>query len=291
VITRDVGDRAQIRYAAYSADGVLTDTTAIVTVTDPSGGTSTPSVTHTSTGIYDAYFDVSAIGTWKWEWVASGTIVDVAYGQLDALNPAPPMYASLDELKSMLRITNVSTDDLDMTSKLVSAQGQIEDDCGRRFYRDSVASSRIYMPTHPNLLEVDDIATATGLIVEIGTINNNAFSTLASTAFDYLPDNCLAKGRPIEYLRRTWGAWATSFNTGIPYTTGLNARVRVTAVWGWPSIPEEIKNATLLKAARLFRRKDSPEGIRGFSDMGVVRVTRYDPDYDNLIGRYVRVET
>jgi hypothetical protein len=41
--------------------------------------------------------------------------------------------------------------------------------------------------------------------------------------------------------------------------------------------------ATLIQAARLYRRKDSPEGVTGSAEWGVVRLPRIDPDVSALI--------
>lgn len=49
----------------------------------------------------------------------------------------------------------------------------------------------------------------------------------------------------------------------------------------WPANVEE---AVLLQAARLYKRRNSPEGVTGFGDLGVVRITALDPDIDQLLG-------
>ena len=48
-------------------------------------------------------------------------------------------------------------------------------------------------------------------------------------------------------------------------------------------MPTAIKFATILLATRLFKRMDSPLGVAGFGDIGVIRVSRIDPDIDALI--------
>lgn len=184
-------------------------------------------------------------------------------------------YATLAELKTELRITDTN-DDVELQSKLTSASRRVDQDTGRRFWADSVASTRTYRARHEELLLVDDISTDVGLVVEIG--RGTSWSTVDSDGYDLLPENAVADGVAIETIVRVnncWPLWGAT-------------RVRVTAKWGWPAVPEPIKNATLLLAGRLFRRKDSLEGVKGFSDLGVVRVSRYDSDYDNLIGPYVR---
>jgi hypothetical protein len=60
-------------------------------------------------------------------------------------------------------------------------------------------------------------------------------------------------------------------------------KVQVTAAWGWPSVPDEIGEAALLQAARLFARRTSPEGVSGNAEWGIARVSRLDPDVRELI--------
>ncbi|MFC8456442.1 hypothetical protein ACFUJ0_06100 [Streptomyces sp. NPDC057242] len=63
--------------------------------------------------------------------------------------------------------------------------------------------------------------------------------------------------------------------------------MRVGTRFGWPAVPDDITEAALIQAARLYRRKDSPEGVTGSAEWGVVRLSRRDPDVWNLIDPYV----
>lgn len=49
----------------------------------------------------------------------------------------------------------------------------------------------------------------------------------------------------------------------------------------------EVVNAVLLLAARLYKRRLSPEGVAGWEDMGAVRVVARDPDIERLIEQHV----
>lgn len=184
-------------------------------------------------------------------------------------------YATLIELKTQLRLTS-SSDDTELAAKLTAASRRVDRDTGRRFYQDAGTSARIYAPCHAELLIVDDISTMTGLVVELG--RGATWTTVDSSGYDLLPLNAFADSRAVEVIRRVGGVWPLWGTT----------QVRVTARWGWPAVPDEIKAATLLLAARLVRRKDSPEGVQGFSDFGPIRVSRYDADYDNNIAPYIR---
>jgi hypothetical protein len=74
------------------------------------------------------------------------------------------------------------------------------------------------------------------------------------------------------------------------WPVGVGVDAQVTAQWGWPAIPDEINEACLFMAQRLFKRKDSPEGVAGMSDIGLMRIIARDPDYLGLIGDFERPE-
>lgn len=193
---------------------------------------------------------------------------------------ATTLYATLDELKTRLQISLTdTTQDAALTDVLTAACRQVDEDCGRRFYLDAAASARVLNPygrtactSRGYELLVDDIGSTAELIVETGS----GSSYTAITDYETFPDNAITLGRPVTSLLGVWQPWAFT----------RQDRVRVTAVWGWPSVPSQIKQATLIEAQRLSRRKDSPEGVAGFNDLGVVRLARYDPDYDRLISSY-----
>jgi len=65
--------------------------------------------------------------------------------------------------------------------------------------------------------------------------------------------------------------------------------VQVTGTWGWSSVPTAIKQATIMSATRLYKRYDSPLGVLGFGDLGVVRISRIDPDIASLLMPYRRI--
>lgn len=184
-------------------------------------------------------------------------------------------YTNLPLLKSYVNETTGNLDSL-LQQCLTSASRAIDSYCGRRFYADTNASARTYrLPDRVvcdpdgELLIVDDISTTTGLVVEVGS--GSSWSTV--TDYDTAPENALAQGKPITYLHRQYNTWASS----------ARATVRVTAKWGYPAVPDEVLQATLIQAARLFKRKDSVGGMTGNDDFGFVRVSRVDPDVQALL--------
>ncbi|MGW1762761.1 phage gp6-like head-tail connector protein [Streptomyces sp. NPDC002073] len=188
-------------------------------------------------------------------------------------------YAALAALREHLQIEAGDTSrDALLTGALAAAARGIDRTTGRRFYLDPAPTTRIFNPAGRTVADetgerliVDDIGTAEAL-VEIGT----AAAWSPVTDHEASPDNALVRGRPITGLLRAEGSWGAGAT-----------RVRVTARWGWPAVPDEITTATLIQAARLYRRKDSPEGVTGSAEWGVVRLSRRDPDVWALLEHFV----
>lgn len=278
---RDLNDQETVQYLARDPyTGVLTDATVVLTVTSPSGATTTPSVTHAATGDYRSSFVLNAAGKWRWRWDVTGAIVDEQYGEVDVAGSfQPPLYATLADFKQIRPAAAGNVDiETAMTRALSTASRRIDRLTGeRQFWLDTTATARIfhtrdraYAAPEGEWLSVDDIGSITGLIVEVG--DGNTWSTV--TDYQTGPENAIARRRPITKLLRPLYSWSIT----------PNPQVRVTALWGWPSIPDEVAQATLILANRLYLRKDSPEGILGSSDWGVVRLGRQDPDVADLLG-------
>ncbi|MFC8290068.1 phage gp6-like head-tail connector protein [Streptomyces sp. NPDC057250] len=187
-------------------------------------------------------------------------------------------YGTVAALKERLGIeaADTSRDPL-LAAALAAASRGIDRATGRRFWLDEQPVQRTYrtagrVARHDDgeLLLVDDIGSA-DIVVEVGS--GGSFTTV--TNYETSPGNALADGLPITGLL-LFGNWGSA-----------TTRVRVGTRFGWPAVPDDITEAALIQAARLYRRKDSPEGVTGSAEWGVVRLSRRDPDVWNLIDPYV----
>lgn len=178
-------------------------------------------------------------------------------------------YALLAQLKTWMGITTTDVDrDALLTLALTSASRFIDEHCGRRFFLDPSATERTFVTSSGGVLLLDDIGDEAGVLVTTGTVA----APVAVTDFDLLPRNAIARGWAAESISSaTWAAGVT---------------VRVTARWGWPAIPDQIVQATLIEAARIYKRKDSPEGVAGSSDWGAIRISRADPEVVALLAPF-----
>jgi hypothetical protein len=70
------------------------------------------------------------------------------------------------------------------------------------------------------------------------------------------------------------------------------ALVKVTGQFGWSAVPDSIKFATIIQASRLFKRLESPLGVAGVSDIGIMRVgSNIDGDVAQLINPFRLLRT
>lgn len=189
-------------------------------------------------------------------------------------------YATRAVLKEMLGIeADDLTRDTLLDRALSSASASIDRTTGRRFDLDASATARVYNPRgrvvcaeDGERLIVDDIGDDADLVVETGASG----SFTAVTGYETVPDNALARGRAVTSLLLPLGTWGRG-----------TTRTRVTARWGWPAVPDDIVQAALLQASRLFNRRNSPEGIKGSAEWGVIRLSRRDPDVWALIEPFI----
>jgi hypothetical protein len=279
VTTRNVGDQVDTRYVV-SPNGVLTDATTVLTVTDPAGTITTPSVTHTSTGIYDGSFAISSDGVWFWYWTASGAVVDVTPPEsVLAATPGPVTYASLSELKAYLGITDTA-EDPQLQDSLITASRSIEHICGRRFWPDQTATARLFQPRDADVVNVDDFWTSTGLVVAVDDSDSGTYSRTL-TAADYVlePFNGVNDGEPgWPYYR------LGATNSGWP-SRSRRPSVQVTAKWGWAAIPGPIKQACVYLAEETFKMKGSPFGVAATDQFGPIRM-RNNPKVMSMLAPY-----
>lgn len=188
-------------------------------------------------------------------------------------------YTDLATVKLALGVTDVGRDTL-IQNAIDAASALIDDETGRTFglagsatAREFRIRGRVVCDVDGEALIVDDIGDETGLIVEVG--DGTTWTALDPTEYDTEPDNAIIQNRPVTRIRHVYGWW-----------TGYR-KARVTANWGWPAIPNEVTQAAQIQAARLYRRKDSPEGVAGSAEWGLIRVPSLDPDVRALIAPFM----
>lgn len=192
-------------------------------------------------------------------------------------------YATISELRNQFADDGEVTSEELLIRALNAASRAIDRYCGRKFWPDTSATARRYRPDDPDVAWTHDISTTTGLVIATDTTGDGTYATTwATTDYDLEPLDADMDGDAYAW----WRIIPTDRYT-FP-TSGRRPPLRVTAKWGWSAIPDDINEATILRAASLFKRKDSPHGVTGFDGFGAVRVTRDDPDVIKLIWPFCR---
>jgi len=193
-------------------------------------------------------------------------------------------YCTLDQLKAAIRITD-NVDDTLLNNAVEAASRFVDGYCQRDFAAASGTATKDYIPTGlMERLPIDDATTVVSVKIDDDLDGSFATTLVAGTDYQLEPVNGEQSGMswpytfivpiedgywPIEYGRKT---------------------VRVEATYGWPSVPAAVEQATIMQASRLFTRFDSPLGVAGFGEVGVMRVSRFlDPDVQMMLQPYRRL--
>ena len=198
-------------------------------------------------------------------------------------------YATRNQVKAALRIGTADTLDDDLIDNCVGAASRLIDGyCNRRFWQSGTAEARIFQAEDSFYCSIDDIA-GTALTLKSSTQADGTFDlTWKVSDYQLEPLNGNLDGLTWSYDKiRAVGDYL--FPT-VNANYGEQALVQVTAIFGWPSVPEPITQATIIQASRIFKRYDSPLGVAGFGDLGAIRVSRFlDPDMAQLVEPYRRM--
>jgi hypothetical protein len=191
-------------------------------------------------------------------------------------------YATLAELKGYLKIEDSMEDTL-LEHIVEAASRSIDRIANRRFYLDSSASARTYRPTNLLRVFVDGFGSTSGLVVKTDPNSAGVYQTTLVVNTDFItePVNASQKGRPWNYITIVSGE-------AFSLPTNYRPQVEVTARWGWPTVPDDINQATLILSADLYKRKDSIGGVLGLSELGAIRMSPLGRDITAMVRAYKR---
>lgn len=193
-------------------------------------------------------------------------------------------YCTLQDAKNALRISD-NIDDTILELAIESASREIDGYCERQFFQ--ATETRVYVPRDSFTCEIDDLVSLTTL--KSSSTGSTFDTTWTSSDYQLEPVNGIAGGLTTPYTRiraigdYTFPVWEPS------NVNHYEATVQVTGTFGWSAIPTAIKQASLLLALRQYRRYDSPLGVAGFDELGVIRVGRIDPDVEKLLMPFRKV--
>lgn len=186
-------------------------------------------------------------------------------------------YCTLAELQARMDIEDTA-DDAILEQVITGVSRHIEQYTHRKFY--AATETRYYTPAAEDWCEIDDLLTATTVATDDD--GTRAWSTAwAATDYELLPANAATDSEPYTTIE-------TAYNGR--YTFPLLPRgLKIVGSFGYAtSTPAVVREACLLQCVRLFKRKDSPFGVAGVGELGVMRISTLDPDVKALLAHVVR---
>ena len=185
-------------------------------------------------------------------------------------------YTSQALVKAYLGIpSSTSSENTAIDNAIAAADAEIDQITGRTFVVPSGATAKTFIPYDDYTLYVDDVAQLTGLVVKEDTSLNGTYDTTLTITTDYVVDG---NNAPYRVIKRVDGDTWPRDRYGRP-------TVEVTAFYGYGmAVPDQIKQCSLVIAARLYQRRSSPLGFQaGSVDVGFVRISRTDPEVIALL--------
>lgn len=200
-------------------------------------------------------------------------------------------YITLAELEATLGIGSSTPGSADRTAAIASASRAIDKICQRVFDPGSgppggsnEPETRYYNPDQVLAQEIDDVYTTSDLVLATDNDGDGTFETTwtLGTDFDLDPLNAVTDGEPYTRIR----VRANSNNIFIPHFTNS---VKLTAFFGWASVPDDIVNATTLLASRVYQlSRNAPLDVMPGGVEGMIRLGSKIPNVMLLLGPYQR---
>lgn len=189
-------------------------------------------------------------------------------------------YITRQELKSYMGL-QTTTDDALVDDAISSASREIERHTNRQFNDAGSVSARRYRATRCDEIAVDDFWTDTGFILEIDQNGDGTWTTVAATEYELTPLNRMMNGVP-------WVYWKIEMVGSTKLPVSRRACVRVTAQWGWETLPSDVKQAVKMLASDTFQVKDSRMGVAGSDQFGTIVRVRSNSLVEAKLKNFVR---
>lgn len=186
-------------------------------------------------------------------------------------------YCTLAEIKAALRVTD-STDDTLLENSIEGASRRIDGYCGAFFYQ-TLKTIQVFT-RYDYYCAIPDLANTTGFVLKTDDLGNQTFSTTWS-ASDYMfnPTDTSLTNKPYRKIV------AIKSKTFPLFNDPQRPSVEITGTFGYPYVPDDIREACVLLAMRGFARYNSALGVVGFADMAIT-VRAIDPDVRDYLMPY-----
>lgn len=191
------------------------------------------------------------------------------------------LYVDPEDLKVRLEITDNDAM-VRLTGACQAATRGVETFCGRQFNDAGTVSARVFRAKSCHLVTVDDFSTTSGLIVKTDEDDDGVYETTWSAAdYEVSPLNGVVDGVA------GWPYWTIRAVRSRVFPTRQRASVQVTSRWGWAAVPTPVTESSRIASEEIFKLRDTPFGIGGYGDFGIVRV-RDNPFTARMLAPYRR---
>jgi hypothetical protein len=181
-----------------------------------------------------------------------------------------------------------SADELEDVVTAVSRQ--IDNFCGQAFWKTPENTARLFA------------AEPYGTELRLGAFNTVVASHPIVMSFDvsgdstYTPISMLSPTAGHVFMPQEWDGPEESPYTSVrlvpglyfPYNRSNPYNVQIAASWGWAEVPATVKQACRMQVGRIAKRVDSPLGLAGNPEFGMMRVpARLDTDVQAMLTPYI----
>lgn len=152
----------------------------------------------------------------------------------------------------------------------------------RQFHSSGALPTARYFDALGLVVAIDDCRSITSVQTDTGDDGTHATTVTDYQALPAYGRDALLGEVPYTELRAlSWLVW--------PLTGDRAGAVKVTGLWGWASVPDDVKRATAVLAQDLLRDPESAFGGLALAGDGVVLGARIPARVTGLLGAYVRV--
>lgn len=109
-------------------------------------------------------------------------------------------------------------------------------------------------------------------------LESNANQWITHTVVGSPESNPTWMSFPVELASTALAGWTPNINADVGLVDFPPDERAPEVDW-----PPTIFQAVVMQSARLYKRRSSPEGVAGFGDLGIVRVTTFDPDIEAML--------
>ncbi len=281
--------------ATASGTTDLDTNTVSVSVVDFDGTTITAAAVVTPvTAAWTATLNLATLddGLLTWEVTATAVAATQAFAAKSGVKQSGTDYITAADYRAYINDPSASLESGRIGYAITNASRAVDAFCDRFFFQTT--ETNYFWPTFGygyNAYVVNmerDLASTTALTVAIDD-GSNTFSTswVLNTNYVVEPVNTTVggiRGNPYRSLRAVNGSFWPILLT-MPWQQPVHPPIRVTGSFGWPAIPDPVKQATRIFSAYYYKLGDAPLGAT-MGEYGVLRAHADNPDACNLLRPY-----